>query len=133
MPLEGDGRLIMDFKKQNPIFQQIADQLCTRIVAGEWKSDERMVSVRDVAAQLQVNPNTVLRSFDLLQQGEIIYNRRGVGYFVAQDAKRKIIEMRRNSFFKEELPPLFQQMKVLGIGFYELQAEYEKWERDNKE
>lgn len=122
----------MDFKKQKTIFHQIADQLCVRIMAGEWKPDERMVSVRDVATQLQVNPNTVLRSFDMLQQSEIIYNRRGVGYFVAQDAKKKIIRMQRSSFFKEELPPLFLQMKVLGIGFNEIQAEYKKWEHDCK-
>ena len=66
----------MDFKKQKPIYQQIADTLCERIVGGQWKGDDRIPSVRDVAIQLGVNPNTVMRSFDHLQQAEIIYNRR---------------------------------------------------------
>ncbi len=54
----------MDFKKQKPIYLQIADTLCERIVAGEWQVDERVPSVRDVAAELGVNPNTVMRTYD---------------------------------------------------------------------
>ena len=59
----------MDFKKQKPIYLQIADTMCERILSGEWKSDERIASVREVAEQLGVNPNTALRSFDYLQSG----------------------------------------------------------------
>ena len=57
----------MDFKKQKPIYLQIADTLCERIMAGEWQVDERIPSVRDVAAELGVNPNTVMRTYDHLQ------------------------------------------------------------------
>jgi DNA-binding transcriptional regulator YhcF (GntR family) len=105
----------MDFKKPKTIYQQIAEQLCDRIIMDEWKADERMVSVRDVALQLEVNPNTVLRSFDTLQQNEIIYNKRGVGYFVSPDAKKKILKMERQNFYNEDLPPIIEKMKRLDI------------------
>ena len=79
----------MEFRKQKSIYHQIADLLSDRILASEWKQGERMASVRDVAEQLSVNPNTVLRAFDLLQESGIIFNRRGVGYFVADEYDHK--------------------------------------------
>ncbi|MBP5326968.1 MAG: GntR family transcriptional regulator [Bacteroidales bacterium] len=105
----------MDFKKQKPIYQQIADTLCERIVSGELKADERMLSVRDVAIQLGVNPNTVMRTFEHLQNAEIIYNKRGVGYFVSPDASDKILALHRKEFMEEELPAFLQKMKMLGL------------------
>lgn len=105
----------MDFKKQKPIYQQIADTLSDRIVASEWNPEERMPSVREVAMQLGVNPNTVMRTFDYLQQSEIIYNKRGVGYFVAADAPGKILDLRRKEFIDEDLPAFVQKMNLLGL------------------
>ncbi len=105
----------MDFKKQKPIYQQIADTLCERIAAGEWKADERMPSVRDVAVELGVNPNTVMRSFDQLQTAAIIYNKRGVGYFVSTDATSRILSFRQKEFFDEELPEFAQRLKLLNL------------------
>ena len=107
----------MDFKKQKSIYQQIADTLCERIVANELKADERMPSVRDVAIQLGVNPNTVMRTFDYLQQNEIIFNKRGVGYFVAGDASDKILALHRKEFIEEDLPAFVQKMNMLGLTF----------------
>lgn len=105
----------MDFKKQKPIYLQIADTLCERIMAGEWGVDERIPSVRDVATEIGVNPNTVMRTFDHLQQSEIIYNRRGVGYFVDAHAKKRILALNRQYFIDEELPYFFQRMNLLGL------------------
>lgn len=113
----------MDFKKQKPIYLQIADSLCERIVAGEWQSEERMPSVRDVAGDLGVNPNTVLRTFDYLQSMEIIYNRRGLGYFIAFGAKEKVLQIQRKSFLEEELPCILQKMSILGISLQDLEKE----------
>ena len=110
----------MDFKKQKSIYLQIADTLCERIVSGEWKPDDRIPSVRDVAAEMGVNPNTVLRSFDQLQSSEIIYNRRGVGYFSASDAVEKILEIQRREFLEEEWPAVLQKMKMLNLSPEEL-------------
>ena len=113
----------MEFRKQKSIYQQIADRLMDQILAGAPAEDERMPSVRDVAASMGVNPNTVMRSFDYLQGEGIIYNRRGVGYFASADAKEKILAIQRQEFLEEELPLIRQKMKLLGISIEELMAE----------
>lgn len=105
----------MEFKRQKPIYQQIAETLCDRALSGEWDADGRIPSVRDVAAELGVNPNTVMRSFDNLQQAEIIYTRRGMGYYLASDAKEKILARYRKEFLEEDLPAIRQRMKFLGL------------------
>ena len=110
----------MEFKKQKSIYQQIADRLMEQIVEGTPAADERMPSVRDVAVSLAVNPNTVMRSFEYLQQEGIIYNRRGVGYFVSPDAKERILAEQRREFIEEELPLIRQKMQVLGIDIKQL-------------
>lgn len=110
----------MDFKKQKPIYLQIADRLMEQVLQGTLTPDDRMPSVRDVAAQMGVNPNTVMRTFDYLQQEEIIYNRRGVGYFVSPDSRERILAHQRREFLSEELPLIKQKMKLLNISIDEL-------------
>jgi len=106
----------MEFRKQKPIYLQIADRLMEQILGGVPAAEERMPSVRDVAASMGVNPNTVMRTFEHLQSEGIIYNRRGVGYYVADDAKNRILEEQRREFLEEELPLIRQRMQLLGIG-----------------
>ena len=113
----------MDFRKQKPIYLQIADHLSEQVLQGQLAEDDRVPSVRDVAASMGVNPNTVVRTFDYLQQEEIIYQRRGVGYFVSPDAKEKIFAEQRREFLEEELPLIRQRMKTLGISLEELKVE----------
>lgn len=110
----------MEFRKQKPIYLQIADRLMEQILAAELKEEDRVPSVRDVAEAMGVNPNTVMRTFEFLQGEEIIYNRRGVGYFVSPDAKQKILAEQRREFLEEELPLIKQKMKMLGIDIREL-------------
>ncbi len=111
----------MEFRKQKPIYLQIAERLMEQVLAGQLAADDRMPSVRDVAASMGVNPNTVMRTFDYLQSEEIIYNRRGVGYFVAGDAKEKVLALQRREFLEEELPLIRQKMQLLGININELE------------
>ena len=111
----------MEFRKQKPIYLQIAERLMEQVLAGQLAADDRMPSVRDVAASMGVNPNTVMRTFDYLQSEEIIYNRRGVGYFVAGDAKDKVLALQRREFLEEELPLIRQKMQLLGININELE------------
>ncbi|MBP3763180.1 MAG: GntR family transcriptional regulator [Bacteroidales bacterium] len=108
----------MDFQKQKPIYLQIADRLMEQILAGV--DDDRMPSVREVAAAMGVNPNTVVRSFDHLQNAEIIYQRRGVGYFVSADARQRILAAQRREFFEDDLPAIRQRLKALDISTDEL-------------
>lgn len=110
----------MEFRKQKPIYLQIAERLMEQVLAGQLAADDRMPSVRDVAASMGVNPNTVVRTFDYLQQEAIIYNRRGVGYFVAPDGRQRVLALQRREFLDEEMPLIRQKMRLLGIGVDQL-------------
>ena len=110
----------MEFRKQKPIYLQIADRLMEQVLAGELKEEDRVPPVRDVAEAMGVNPNTVMRTFEYLQGAEIIYNRRGVGYFVSPDAQQKILEKQRREFIEDDLLIIKQKMKMLGIDLREL-------------
>ena len=105
----------MDFRKQKPIYLQIADRLMEQVLSGQHIEDDRMPSVRDVAVSMGVNPNTVMRTFEYLQGAEIIYNKRGVGYFVSADASDKILALHRKEFLEEDLPAFLQKIKMLGL------------------
>ncbi len=105
----------MEFSQPKGIYQQIAEQMRDRILAGEWQEGERIPSVRELAAGVGVNPNTVNKSYQALLDREIIENQRGLGYFVAAEAKRRIIEQLREEFVSNELPRIFRTMRVLGM------------------
>ena len=105
----------MEFKNHKPIFLQIAERICDEILQGHYPEGERMPSVREYAAEVEVNVNTVVRGFDWLSQKNIIASRRGMGYFVSQGATEIIRQSLRESFFQETLPEFVQQMHKLGI------------------
>ncbi len=115
----------MEFQTQAAIWLQIAHQIASRIMAGEWPPGERIPSVRDLGAELQVNPNTVVRSVTYLQEQGIVINQRGIGYFVANDGVQKALEMRKKAFTEDLLPPFFLMMDELGMDWNELQHIYQ--------
>lgn len=115
----------MNFKDNNPIYLQIAERICDEILQGTYREDDRIPSVREYAAMVEVNANTVVRTFDHLQSLEVIYNKRGLGYFVAKGAVRRITKERKRTFLTEELPELFRKMDTLKISFDELREMYE--------
>lgn len=114
----------MNYTNNQSIFIQIAERISDRILDGSYKADERIPSVRELAVEMQVNPNTVMRSFERLQTHEIIYNKRGIGYFVSSGADEMIRRMRHNVFVEEVLPALFKEMQLLDVGLDELTAAY---------
>lgn len=105
----------MNFDNNKPIYIQIADNLCERILGGSFKAGERIPSVREWGATIGVNPNTVARSYELLTERGVIYNQRGIGFFAKEDAVEKILEMERKIFLEEELPAFVNRAKLLGI------------------
>lgn len=119
----------MEFSTNKAIYLQIAELLMDEILCGALAEGERIPSVRDYAARVEVNVNTVVRSFDHLAQREIIYQRRGLGFFVSEGAKDKVLELRRNEFFSEQLPQMFQAMRTLGIELDEVVRKYEEFGR----
>ncbi len=123
----------MEFQTQTAIWMQIAQQIATRIMSGEWAPGERIPSVRELAAEVQVNPNTVVRSVTFLQEAGIIINQRGVGYFVAEDGVVKARELRKKAFSDEMLPAFFQTIDQLGIQWDELKSWYQQYQNNLKQ
>ncbi len=117
----------MEFKDKQSIYLQIADYIGEQILLGQWPPGERIPSVRDLAASLEVNPNTVVRSFEYLQGQDIIYSQRGIGYSTAENAVERIRADRRERFLETELPDLFKTMYLLDIGLEDLQTRYDKF------
>ena len=117
----------MKFKETKSIYQQIADRLCDEILQGNYREEERIPSVREYAATVEVNANTVVRSYDQLQGQEIIYNKRGIGYFVAPRAVERIKQLRKEFFLTEELPEFFGSISTLEISIEEIEKLYKDW------
>ena len=105
----------MDFKESKPIYMQIVDRICNEILTGTYDEGGRVPSVREYAAIVEVNANTVVRSYDFLQSSDVIFNRRGIGYFVADGAIGKITAMRRETFMNEQLADFFDEIDMLKI------------------
>ncbi|MBL7764441.1 MAG: GntR family transcriptional regulator [Chitinophagaceae bacterium] len=121
----------MQFRESQAIYLQIADYICEKILLKEWKTDERIPSVRELAVQLEVNPNTVMRTVEFLQQQEIIYNQRGIGYFVAADAYKNALQYRKNEFTEKDMPAVFRSLYLLGMELDELKPRFEKYKKQN--
>jgi DNA-binding transcriptional regulator YhcF (GntR family) len=117
----------MNFNNDKAIYIQIADRLCDEILAGNYQDDERIPSVREYAVLLQVNTNTAVKAYDELARSEIIYNKRGLGYFVTKGAKKKILKERKQLFMKEKLPEMFRHMQLLGIDISEIGEEWNRF------
>ena len=106
----------MMFNNDKPIFQQMADRLCDEILAQTYQDDDRIPSVREYAVMLEVNTNTAVKAYELLSRDNIIYNKRGLGYYVTPGAREQILKERRKAFLGQQLPELFRQMNLLGLG-----------------
>jgi GntR family transcriptional regulator len=114
----------MEFKDKQSIYLQIADYICEQILLTKWPPGERIPSVRDLAAMMEVNPNTVMRTYDFLQTKEIIFNKRGIGYSASENASELILAYRKERFVENELPEFFKAMYLLNISMDELQSRY---------
>ncbi len=114
----------MEFREKQAIYLQIAEYVCEQILIEKTLTGDKVLSIRDLAVKLEVNPNTVQRTYDYLQQKEIIQTKRGMGYFVAEDAEQKIRTLRREQFIENDLPVFFKNVNLLNIGFDEIQARF---------
>ena len=115
----------MDFKDNKAIYLQIAEYVFEHILLNHWSINERVPSVRELATTLEVNPNTVARTYELLQNQEIIQNKRGIGFFVNNDAIDKIRAIRKEEFLQNELPVFFRNLYLLDIDINSLTTLYE--------
>lgn len=112
----------MEFKNTKGIFLQIAETICEKILDQEYQPNDKLPSVREMAAQLGVNPNTVMRTYTELQSNEIIKNKRGIGFFVEENAYPKIKTHRKKEFFNHELPEFMNKVALLQLTKEEIAA-----------
>ncbi|MGN0202290.1 MAG: GntR family transcriptional regulator [Candidatus Cryptobacteroides sp.] len=105
----------MEFKENRPIYLQIADAICEKILSGELNAGDRLMSVREYGALIGVNPNTMMRTYEKLTNDGVIYNKRGIGYFVCAGAKETVLLNERKSFMENELPAILKRLRMLGI------------------
>ena len=115
----------MTFKENKPIYLQIADRIMDEILQEVYEEEGRILSVREYAGIVEVNANN-----DYLQTQGIIYNKRGLGYFVAAGAAQKIIELRKATFLQQVLPDVFKEMYLLHIPMETLSELFENYKKE---
>ncbi len=122
----------MIFRDNQSIYLQIAERICDEILENKFPPGERIPSIREYAALVEVNANTVVRSYEWLQQQDIIFNKRGIGYYVSPEGKQRIKTLRRERFFREELPVFFNRLYTLDITVEEIDNRYAQYLDENK-
>ena len=110
----------MEFNEPKSIYIQIADQICARILQNEWLAGERIPSIRELAVEQGVNPNTITKSYQSLLDKGVILNQRGKGYFVCDGASKKIKQEMKNAFISDDIPKIIKNMQLLNISIDEL-------------
>ena len=117
----------MNFKDNKAIYLQIADRIGDQILSGVLVPEGKVPSVRELAVEIEVNANTVARSFVHVTPTAEIYTKRGLGYFVCPEAKDKIVASRRDQLMQGEMDYFLGQLKAVGITPAELQGLYQEY------
>jgi len=110
----------MDFHADKPIYQQIVDYAFAHVLSGEWTAGGKVPSVRELAGLMTVNTHTVLKAYDYLQTHGILVVRRGMGYFLSDDAPDRVNAERRAAFLSTTAPAFFRDMRLLGLSLDEV-------------
>ena len=121
-----------DFRQDKAIYLQMAERICDDIISGKYAPGERIPSVRELAVYLGVNANTAVRAYENLSAQGIIQTRRGLGFFVTEDAKDRIMQARRLRFMDDTLPEVFRQMQMLDIPVETLEEKWEEWKQNSR-
>lgn len=121
----------MEFRENEAIYLQIAAYVGENIMLGKWPVNEKIPSVRELAMDLQVNPNTVVRAYEFLQNKDVILNKRGIGFFISADAEEKIKAYSKERFLKNELPEFFRNIFLLNISMKEIEERFEQFKSEH--
>lgn len=119
----------MNFSPSYPIYRQVADFICEKVLIAVWRDGDRLPAVKDLAVMASVNPNTVIKALTWLQDNDILTTRRGVGYFLTEGAASKTLALKRREFIEEDLPGVFASMKLLGLDLDALATLYQKYRK----
>ena len=122
----------MDFRETQAIYLQIVEWICEQIILQVWNTGDKIPSVRELAVELEVNPNTIARTYEQLQSMELVVNKRGIGLFVADHSKDKAIAYLKKQFIEKNLPQMFNYIKLLNISMEELNNLYHTFTQNNR-
>ena len=105
-----------DFSSGKPIFQQIAEELEDAVLTGAFREEEQIPSTTEISVGYKINPATALKGINLLVEESVVYKRRGLGMFVSPGAKQRILEKRKQSFYRAFVLPMVREAEKLGLG-----------------
>ena len=105
----------MIFQESQPIYIQLLEMINNSIISGDWEINCLIPSVRELAAQYEVNPKTVSRVYDILQNNGVIIKQRGMGFLLSPDAKEKTLALVKEEFIKNDVPRFLNKLKQLGM------------------
>ena len=120
----------MEFKEKQSIYLQIGEHICENILSGIWGKGEKIPSTREFAAEIEVNPNTVVRTFSYLEDMGVILKKRGIGYFVTDEAEKIILKNKKIEFIKNQLPNIFKSMNQLKITWDDMEELYNEYKKE---
>lgn len=124
---------MLDFNNNSrAIYLQIADDICDKILIGTLSADERIPSVREYAASVEVNVNTVMRAYEYLSGLDIIYNKRGLGFFTSADAKERVAALRKRELLEDGIKSVFRQLSLLEVSPEQLSEMYSEFINQQK-
>ncbi|WP_058834755.1 GntR family transcriptional regulator [Luteimonas abyssi] len=103
-----------------PIYRQLKERVIAMMLDGVLKPGDALPSVRQVAAEYQLNPITVSRAYQELADEALVEKRRGLGMFVTEEASKKLLSNERERFLREEWPLVLERIQRLGLSLDEL-------------
>lgn len=115
-----------------PIYWQLKERTVAMILDGTLKEGDALPSVRTVAAEFQLNPITVSKSYQALVDDGVVEKRRGLGMFVREGARKKLVASERGRFLSEEWPAMVNRIEQLGLDAESLLAELAEKHKSGK-
>ena len=122
----------MQFNSGKAIYLQIADYICEQVLRKNWQLEDKIPSVREMAVAIEVNPNTVARAYSYLEAKDVIYTRRGIGFFVKSNGYDSALKIKREVFLSEHLPNVFKNLELLDMDFKDLKNLYDNYKVEMK-
>ncbi len=109
-----------NWNDNQPIYRQLRDRVVAMILEGALAEGDALPSVRNVAADFQLNPLTVLKGYQTLVDDGLVEKRRGLGMYVLAGARKKLMANEREQFLQEEWPAIGRRIRRLGLDAGEL-------------
>ena len=111
------------FNERAPIYEQIINQFCRKVVKGEFNPSQRIPSIRELALELKVNTNTVQRAYQELERRQLIYSKRGTGYFITEG--EHMVQEIRTEMVRDATARFLEEMRALGFEDSQIKSELE--------